>query len=102
MLLLGACQPPTPEGRFAQLSKGCCECTAQLLELNRQAAQAPEKADFRALEVEYQRTKECIGTVTNNLGKIKAEDLPQLEKQLQATCPSLSSQRELLQELVVQ
>ncbi len=100
-VLLGSCQPAAPENRFEQLSKGCCECTARLLEMNREAAQMPEKADFKALEAEYQRTKECIATVTNNLGKLKTEELPPLEKQLQTTCPSLASQRELLQELLV-
>ncbi len=99
--LLIACQPPAPENRFTQLSKGCCECTARLLALNQQAAQSPEKADFKALEAEYQLTKACIATVTNNLGSLKTEELPQLEKQLQATCPALASQRELLQELLV-
>ncbi len=101
VILMSACQPPAAENRFAQLSKGCCECTAKLLELNQQAAQSPEKADFKALEAEYQHTKECIATVTNNLGKLKTEELPELEKQLQTTCPTLASQRELLQELLV-
>ncbi len=100
LALLSACQPPA-ESRFAQLSKGCCECTARLLELNQQVAQAPEKADFKALETEYQRTKECLTTVTNHLGQLKAEELPQLEKQLQTACPGLATQRELLQELLV-
>lgn len=101
VILLSSCQPSAPEGRFAQLSKGCCECTSKLIELNQQAAQSPEKADFKALEAEYQRTKECMATVTNNLGKITVEELPQLEKQLQITCPTLAPQRELLQELLV-
>ena len=100
ILWFGACQPPT-ENRFEQMSKGSCECTARLLELNRQMAQTPEKADFKALESEYMRTKDCLTTMTNYLGKLKAEELPQLEKQLQVTCPDLVSQRELLQEMLV-
>ena len=100
VLALISCQPPA-ENRFEQMSKGCCECTARLLELNRQMAQTPEKADFKALESEYIRTKECLTTMTNYLGKLKAGELPQLEKQLQVTCPDLVSQRELLQEMVV-
>lgn len=101
VLLLISCQPPA-ENRLQQLSKGCCECTARLLELNQQMAQTPEKADFKTLEAEYQRTKECLITVTNHLGKLKPEELPQLEKQLQISCPNLASQRELLQEILVE
>lgn len=100
VLFLISCQPPA-ENRLEQLSKGCCECTTRLLELNQQMAQTPEKADFKTLEAEYQRTKECLTTVTNHLGKLNPEEVPQLEKQLQMSCPSLASQRELLQEMLV-
>ena len=82
------------------MAKGCCECTTHLLELNQQAAQSPENVDFKVLEAEYQRTKDCLNTVTSHFGKLKKEELAQLEKQLQPKCPNLATQHDLLRELL--
>ncbi len=100
VFLLAACQPPAADNRMEQLAKGCCECTAALLQLNGQAAQAPEKADFKALEAEYQRTRTCLTTVTNQFGKLKADELTALKQYLQPKCPSLAGQHELLREML--
>ena len=68
--------------------------------MNQQAAKTPGKADFKALEAEYQRSKECLATVTNHFGKLKTGELAQLEKQLQPKCPNLAAQHDLLRELL--
>ena len=100
--MLISCQPAATENRIEQMAKGCCECTAHLLELNQQAAQSPDKADFKALEAEFNRAKECLATVSNRFGKLKTEELPLLEKQLQPTCPQLAAQHELLRQLLAE
>ncbi len=100
LLSFVSCQPVTTENRLEQMAKGCCECTTHLLELNQQTAQPPENVDFKVLEAEYQRTKDCLGTVTTHFGKLKKEELAQLEKQLQTKCPNLAAQHDLLRELL--
>ncbi len=101
LFFLSACQQPATENRLEQIAKGCCECTSQLVKLNEQAAKSPAEADFKALEDEYKKTKDCLSTVTNHLGgRLKAEELKELEKQLQLKCPPLGTQHELLRELL--
>ena len=71
------------------------------MQLNQQAAKSPAEADFKAMEDEYKKTKDCLSTVTNHLGgKLKAEELKELERQLQLRCPPLATQHELLRELL--
>ncbi|MEO6036772.1 MAG: hypothetical protein ABIQ93_00075 [Saprospiraceae bacterium] len=100
--VLVSCQPPATENRMEQIAKGCCECTTHLIELNRQAAQSPDKADFKVLEAEFNRTKACLATVSSHFGKLKTEEIPQLEKQLQPKCPQLAAQHDLLRQLLAE
>ncbi len=102
LFLLPACEPPVTVNRLEGIAKGCCDCTNQLMQLNQQAAKTPAEADFKAMEAEYKKTKECLTNVTNSLGKVKVEELGELEKQLQPRCPALAAQHELLRELLVE
>ncbi len=100
VIVLAACQPPAADNRMEQMAKGCCECTAALLQLNQQAAREPAEADFKALEAEDQRTRTCLTTVTTHFGKLKADELTALKQHLQPKCPSLAGQHELLREML--
>ncbi|MEO6758393.1 MAG: hypothetical protein ABIO24_02985 [Saprospiraceae bacterium] len=87
---------------MTQIGQACCDCSARLLDMNQQAAQAPDKADFKALEAEFQHTKTCLDTAITRLGKLKPEELPELEKQLQPKCPRLAAQHDLLRQLLAE
>ncbi len=99
-----SCQNPAPESRFDKIAVAYCDCTAQLAALNKQAetmsSDTAVHVDFRALQTEYEKAKECAATVTTRFGKLKPEELTEIEKSLALKCPDLAAQHDLLRELM--
>lgn len=94
---LFACEnPPTiSESRGEKLAKSLCGCSAQLLNLNKQAEAASDSLAFRNIAAEFEKARACA----IRLG-IKPDDRAILETTLQARCPALAAQTELLSELL--
>lgn len=94
--ILFSCSPPVvPETRPDQLAKSLCACTAALLALNKQAQTSSDSLAFRNIANEFEKTRDCV----DKMG-IKAEDRVALEIALQAHCPALAKQQDLLSELL--
>lgn len=107
LMLLGCVETKTPS-KYERMAKAYCECTFQLAQLNKEvevmSADTSSRQDalayFRKLEEEYNKAKECSGTIISQFGKLKPEDFPKLEQYLEKQCPDLSKQRDLLRELL--
>lgn len=109
MLLLPGCdETPPPETRYDKIARAFCECTAPLVELNRQTAQLAAdtlaqvkfQENLKKIQEEYLRAKECSSTVVGQFGQLKKEEFPLVEKSLAGKCPDLATQRDLLREML--
>ena len=77
------------------MAQAICDCTTPLLELNKNAAQSPDKIDFDGIQVAFEQARICIAEQ-----RMKPEDLPEVEKALVVKCPGLSAEKELWMELL--
>ena len=105
-LTLGACQAPTPESRYDQVADAYCACTQRLVTLNRQAqtliADSTAQIDFQALQTEHEKAKECAAVLISRYGKLKPEEVAEVEKSLVHKCPALAQQLAFLRELLAE
>lgn len=98
LLSLIACESAAPpEARGDKLAKSLCDCTNELLALNKQAQTASDSLAFRNIAAEFDKVRTC----TAKLG-IKPDDRAALELALTTHCPALAAQQELLLELLGQ
>ena len=98
LLFFGAlfsCQNQAPEARSEKIAKGICDCSAQLMQMNKEAANAQGPIDFEGIEAAFAKTKACIAKQ-----RMKPEDRQEVEKALALKCPELAAENELLQELI--
>ena len=94
--LFFSCDEKPAETRSEKLAKAICACSSQLMELNKQAANAPQGAiDFEGIQTAFAVAKTCIAKQ-----HIKPEDRLEVEKQLSVQCPELAAEGELLEELI--
>jgi hypothetical protein len=107
ILSLSACETSAPkESRIDKMATGFCECTAQLAALNKQAVQLAADtsgnaaAIFKQMQAEYKTAKDCSASIISQYGKLKKEELATMEKALAGKCAELSSQRDLLREML--
>lgn len=107
-VLTGCIDPAPKETRYDKIASAFCECTAPLVELNRQTAQMATdtmaqvkfQENLKKIQEEYLRAKECSATVVAQYGQLKKEEFGQVEKALAGKCPDLATQRDLLQEML--
>jgi hypothetical protein len=92
---LFACQDNPPVKRSDSVARALCTCSAQLLELNKQAANATGVIDFERIQRAFDEARTCIA-----LQKIKPEEMPEVEKALELLCPELAKEHTLLEELI--
>lgn len=93
-----SCGEPIPiESRSEKLAKSLCDCTAQLITLNEAAQNTPDSLAFRNIATAFEKTKDCVSGL-----EIKPEDRAGIESVMDKKCPKLSSQKELLIELLGQ
>ncbi|HLP93992.1 MAG TPA: hypothetical protein VK168_08145 [Saprospiraceae bacterium] len=98
LLGLAACENPAPaEPRADKLAKSLCQCTSELLILNKKAESTQDSLVFQQIAQSFEKSKACAQA----LG-IKPEDQPALETALKAFCPELIVYPEMLQELLAQ
>lgn len=104
LTLAAACQSPAPESRYDQVAAAYCSCTRHLVTLNRQAqtmlADTTAQIDFHALQTEHEKAKECAAALISRYGKLKPDEIPQVEKSLTLKCPALAQEHDLLRELL--
>lgn len=109
LLLLGwACQSAPEPTRAEKIAGLYCECTAQLAQLNKQAAQAAgdtlAQTNFAGLlqqiETEYNNARDCSRAIIVQYGKLKPEELAEVEKALAKKCTDMTEQRDLLREML--
>ena len=93
--LFFSCQDNPAETQSEKFAKGICACSAQLLQLNKQAAKAQGTIDFEGIQTEFANTKVCIAKL-----HLKPEYRTEVEKQLLVQCPELAAEKELLAELL--
>ena len=101
LLLLGisACgetakpQAPRPE----MLARALCNCSAPLLELNRQAATNSDSLAFRKIAAEFDKARRSVQALN-----IKPEEQAELSQALKQLCPDLAREENLLTELLAQ
>ena len=98
LLLVGSffsCQDTVAEKQSDKHAKAICSCAAQLMDLNKQAAQPGGKIDFEGIQAAFENTKNCIARQ-----KIHPEAIPEVEQALGKLCPELAAEKELLDELI--
>ncbi len=93
--LFFSCQDTPPVKRSDSAARAICTCSADLMELNKQAAKATGAIDFEGIQRAFDKTKTCIA-----LQKIKPEEIQEMEKALEVLCPELAKEHELLEELI--
>jgi hypothetical protein len=104
----GEAASPPAVLRVEKMAQGYCDCAGTLAALNAEAAKmaadstlAPQfQAQLKAIELEYQRAKECSIAIIGQYGRLQAADYPDMEKALGKHCPKLAPQRDLLRELL--
>jgi len=106
-LFFAACNNTQPtESKYDKIATGFCECTAQLVELNKKAvALAADSTGqaaqmFKQMESEYNKARECSATIIGQFGKLKKEEFEAVEKAMAGKCPDLNLQKELLREML--
>lgn len=109
-LLLGfsACQHTPGPSQHEKIAQVYCECTAALGPLNQQAAS--QVADttgqtsfytlLKQIQDEHTKARECLTSVTAQYGKLSPEMFAEIEKIIAQKCPAMSSNPELLRELL--
>lgn len=90
-----SCGEEPKETRAERIAKGISECSATLLNLNKQAANAPDSMAFEAIQAEFEKAKTCIVDQ-----RMKPEDLAEVKKVLALKYPALAAETELLEELM--
>lgn len=107
--LFDACQEPKPEpSRQERIADTFCQCTQQLLALNKEAEgmlQDTSKTrllqeQMRIIQDAYQSARDCAGNIIARHGKITNSDLPLLQTALSGKCPELANQTDLIRELL--
>lgn len=98
--LFFSCKNTPPESRADHIAVQICDCSGQLLELNKKAAAITQAAaadtiDFKAIQIEFEKTRTCIAEQ-----HMKPEDLFEVKRSLAIKCPELTKQTELLEELL--
>lgn len=106
-LCFAACKNAAPpESRYDKIATGFCECTAQLVELNKKAVTLAADSTgqavqmFKQMETEYNKARECSATIIGQFGKLKKEEFDAVEKAMAGKCPDLNLQKELLREML--
>lgn len=92
---LFSCENPPKETRAERIAASVCDCTAQLLSMNQQAAADTGKVNFEAIQAEFEKSKACIFNQ-----HMKPEDLPEVKSALAKKCPQLANEAELTDELM--
>jgi len=108
VLLLYCCTEPA-ESRFDKMARAYCECTGKLVELNQKtaalatdtSAQAAFQQNLRLIQDEYKKAQSCNATIVAQFGKLKPAELDSLKTILSTgNCPALSTQGDLLKEML--
>lgn len=106
-LVFTACKNPAPpENKYDKIATGFCECTAQLVEMNKKAVALASDSTgeaaqmFKQMEAEYNKARECSATIIGQFGKLKKEEFEAVEKAMAGKCPDLNLQKELLREML--
>jgi hypothetical protein len=107
VLLFAQCDSaPAPEKRLQRMAASYCECGAGMAKIN-QSMQALSENDpaftqyLDQLQLEYEKAGQCLLPVINELGPLTQGDMAQFQAALQAKCPELAANKELIQELLV-
>lgn len=103
-----ACQNTPGPSQHEKIAQVYCECTAALGPLNQQAAaqaadttgQTAFYALLKQIQEEHTKSRECLTSVTAQYGKLSPEMFAEIEKIIAQKCPSMSSNPELLRELL--
>jgi hypothetical protein len=101
-----ACEGPKPENKYDKIATGFCECTSQLVALNKGAiALAADTSGnaallFKQMEMEYNKAKECSASIIAQYGKLKKEEFAEVEKAMVGKCPDMALQKDLLREML--
>ena len=90
-----SCQEKPVEKRSDKIAQAICDCTSQLMNLNKQAASTQDSMDFEGIQAEFEKARTCIAKQ-----KLKAEERPEVGKALALRCPELAAEPELLSELM--
>ncbi|MFN0013718.1 MAG: hypothetical protein ACKVU2_04145 [Saprospiraceae bacterium] len=104
-ILLNGCTEPISlsQSRFEKIADAYCECTEQLVLLNKQADtvdRARLGEYFQKMQAEYNNTKDCTASIIGQFGHLKPAELDTLDLLLKNRCPELADKREQLQELL--
>jgi hypothetical protein len=100
------CNSEKPDPRLEKLATGFCECTSQLVIINKNAATLATDTTgnsalvFKQLEIEYNNTKDCMASVIAQYGRLKKAELVIMEKILNKKCATIPMQKELLRDLL--
>ncbi|MBU6340451.1 MAG: hypothetical protein KGS48_03060 [Bacteroidetes bacterium] len=104
--VLGSCEGPKPENRYQKIAAGFCECTTQLVALNKAAitmaadTSANTKVLYQQMEAEYNKSRECCAYLIAQYGKLQKEDFVEIEKVLSEKCPDYDLQKDLFREIL--
>ena len=96
-VLLFSCQNEDPKSKAEKMAVAVCNCSNQLLTLNKEAAAKEENIDFEAIQQAFMKARKCISEL-----RMKAEDKQAMEAVLPLKCPELAAEAELLSELLAE
>ena len=94
LLVAFSCEEPPAAPRGGSAAQSVCDCSAELLRLNKAAAQ-DTVINFEAIQAEYNKALSCVHAL-----HLKPEEMAELEKALASKCPELAAEQELLGELL--
>ncbi len=102
-----SCKNDPPADTTAQrIATAFCECSSNLIEMNRKAEQMRHDTlplNLEALSAEYEKVKECANIIIGqNNGKLKPDLMAQINKIFSEKCPELVKQRDLVQEMLAE
>jgi hypothetical protein len=105
VLVLSGCNGATDaaQNRFETIASAYCECTAQLVVINKEADAADRDhlgAYFQKMQTEYYKVKDCTATIIGQFGHLNPAELDSVNMFLKTKCPDLADKREQLQELL--
>ena len=94
--------------RYDKIASAYCECMTPLAALNQKGPalladttrKNEQTAYFQQVQDEYNKAKECAGSIVGQFGHLKPEELNAVEKTLSGRCPAMAGQRDLLQEML--
>jgi hypothetical protein len=111
ILFLFGCWDTTPgtDPKYDTIAAQFCACTQQLAALN-QKMQTPSgdsvnmtafQAQLQDIETAFIESRDCVTDIIREYGPVKDTAVfTIIQKKLQAKCPEMATQRDLLQELL--